>query len=419
MSTRMYINKDPFVERRGEKIIIRGLSSPIAVSQFIRCMKAGIQAGYSSFLIDFVISGAIFPNAATPIAGLINHYKNDLGIDFEFECSAMVSNCNIINPHDISENVPERDRPISKVWKFDSKSIHLLHKVLMDELRRTVVIANGAFEALEWSLYEIMDNVFVHSGAESGFIMCQILASSHHVVFDVFDDGIGIYNSLKDSVHHPRTTIDALYKCLQEGVTRDPEIGQGNGMTGLYKLVRYGNGELTVTSGDSYIRFVGGENKDNNHVTCLSSERQCTSIDFQFDYSKEVSLADFMTFNGKRFSFINYHVEELENERGEIVYRIAEQAEGTGTRDSAKRIKNEILNLYNQSRKIIILDFAETSITSSSFADELIAKLVIEIGLFQFNAIFRLRNMNSQMQTVLQRSVIQRMVTEFKTEDSE
>lgn len=410
--------KEPFVERIQDKLIVRGLSSPIAVSQFLRCMKEGVECGYTSFCIDFRVKSAVYPNAATPIAGLLEHYTKEEGIDYEYNCSDIVAKCNIINPLDISENPPEKDRPIGKVWKFNSNNLHVLHQVLMDELRRTVVIANGAFEALEWSLYEIMDNVFVHSEAETGFIMCQVLSASHHVVFDVFDDGIGIYNSLKDSIHHPRSTIDALYRCLQEGVTRDPEIGQGNGMTGLYKLVQYGNGELTVTSGNSYIRFVGGENKDNHSIPCLSQDKQCTSVDFQLDYSKEVSLADFMTFNGKTFTFVNYHVEDLENDRGEIFYKIAEQAEGTGTRDSAKRIKNDILNLYTQSKKIIVLDFDETSITSSSFADELIAKLILEIGLFQFNAIFRLKNMNSQMQTVLQRSVIQRIVTEFNSNET-
>ena len=47
---------------------------------------------------------------------------------------------------------------------------------------------------------------------------------------------------------------------------------------------------------------------------------------------------------------------------------------------------------------------------SSSFADELIAKLLLELGLFQFNNLIKLRGLDVEQQNILQRSVIQRLV---------
>ena len=47
---------------------------------------------------------------------------------------------------------------------------------------------------------------------------------------------------------------------------------------------------------------------------------------------------------------------------------------------------------------------------SSSYADELIAKLLLELGLFQFNNIIKMKGLDIQQQNILQRSVIQRLV---------
>ena len=54
------------------------------------------------------------------------------------------------------------------------------------------------------------------------------------------------------------------------------------------------------------------------------------------------------------------------------------------------------------------------NLISSSFADELIGKLVLEYGFFGFNNVIRLKNMNSLVQTIVQRSVSQRMAESLK-----
>ena len=53
------------------------------------------------------------------------------------------------------------------------------------------------------------------------------------------------------------------------------------------------------------------------------------------------------------------------------------------------------------------------NIISSSFADELIGKLVTEFGFYGFNNIFKLKNMNANVQSIVQRSVAQRMMESF------
>jgi len=53
---------------------------------------------------------------------------------------------------------------------------------------------------------------------------------------------------------------------------------------------------------------------------------------------------------------------------------------------------------------------------SSSFADELIGKLVTEFGFYGFHNIFKLKNMNPDVPSIVQRSVAQRMIESFNGE---
>ena len=46
---------------------------------------------------------------------------------------------------------------------------------------------------------------------------------------------------------------------------------------------------------------------------------------------------------------------------------------------------------------------------SSSFADEFLGKLIVELGFFQYQKLFTLANMNETVQSITQRSISLRM----------
>ena len=127
-----------------------------------------------------------------------------------------------------------------------------------------------------------------------------------------------------------------------------------------------------------------------------------------------MSLDRALVFRGKQYKLTNIHFEEMEDENGYIYYKIREHAEGTGTRDSAIRVKNEIHNILTEEQKPIILDFEGITVISSSFADELLAKLFLDFGLFQFNNLIKIKSMDESLQNILHRSVLQRIVEELK-----
>ena len=80
------------------------------------------------------------------------------------------------------------------------------------------------------------------------------------------------------------------------------------------------------------------------------------------------------------------------------------------------RIRNKVLNILRQSRKKIILDFSNVSVVSSSFADELIGKLVAKVGFSRFGNYFSMQGLSQFCQKIIDRSVQQRMAQMYYDE---
>lgn len=402
--------------RDGNVITIHSLQNYNCVNSFIRALHNGYKnAGYEEFVVQFKGIQGIFPNAAVPIAGLIDFFRKEKNLLIEGK-SYNENLQAILSPYELPERQDALQRALGKIWKFQtSKDIYEIQTALINELRRNDIFANGVLEGIEWSINEIMDNVLNHSQASCGFIMGQIHKSTKHVAFTIYDAGIGIYNSLKGSVNSPRNNADALTLCIKEGVTRDKKVGQGNGMYGLFSLIREGNGRLVITSGRDAYQYIEGTPSITKDVHLYpSNKRWSTTIDFQLDYSQDISIKKVLTFNGRVFDFTNLYAENLENDAGELVFKISELAEGTGTRESALRLKNEIINLMKTNKQIAVLDFSNINVVTSSFIDELVAKLLVDLGLFQFNRYIKLANMSNTLQQTLQKSVIQRIIEEYK-----
>lgn len=412
-----WFNNDEYVSRDGDIIYIRSLQNSECVDQFIVAVHHGYKkAMYESLTIKFDQSiQGVYPNAVVPIAGLIDFFRREKNLSIEGK-SYDPNLQAILTPYELPANKENLSHALNKIWKFQNGSdVYEIQTAIVNELRRTDVFATGVLEGIEWSINEIMDNVLNHSQSPCGFIMGQLHKSSKHVVFTIYDAGIGIYNSLKGSIHAPRNNADALTMCIKAGITRDKKVGQGNGMNGLFSLVQEGSGRLVITSErDSYVYVNGNATIKTKQHFYPSNQHFSTTVDFQLDYSQDISIDKVLTFQGKTFEFTNLYSDNLENEHGELVFKIVDLAEGTGTRDSALRLKNEIINLISAKSQVAILDFEGVGVATSSFVDELVAKLLVELGLFQFNQRIKLTNMSKLLQQTLQKAVIQRIIEEYK-----
>ena len=398
----------PLVERDLDVISIHSLDKSKVISKFIDEVNNGQKAGFDNFRLEMTQLEGFFPNVMVPLAGIIQYYKSK-GIDFEFAIKyPALLKTNFINPCHYSKT---ESNILNRVWEFsDASEVGMIIDAYEVELRKEDRFTPGVINSLTWSLNEVMDNVFIHSKAGSGYVMGQLHQKTKKIAFTVFDSGIGIYNSLKNSEFHPRYPLDAITLAITEEVTRDRAVGQGNGLFGLHSIVKKGNGRLEIVSGGASYRYDNGDINVFKHLPIVSKDMPGTIVDFQLSYDKDISLTDALVFRGKPYTIVDLYIESFEDDRGYTVYNVKEHADGTGTREAAIRLKNEIMNLITDTKRPMILDFKDIAVMSSSFADELIAKLLIEIGLFQFNNLIKLRGLDIEQQNILQRSVIQRLV---------
>lgn len=399
------------VERDNDIIRILRLDKARAISDIIREIDYITRVrNKHSVIIDFSAVKKMFPNALVPCAGIIKYYESN-GIDLSFtNYSPALEHSQLLNPIPFDG---DSRHVMSRVWKFSSsEEVYKIVDAYIVELQKSAKFYKGVLNSIEWSLNEVMDNVIQHSKIGYGYVMGQLHPSTKNIAFAVFDCGQGIYNSLKDSVHNPRNAVDAITLAIQEEVTRDKKVGQGNGLFGLHSIVKQGQGKLVITSGKGSYSINPIDAKTYNKLPCISLETPGTIVDFQLSYENDMSLDKALIFRGKQYDITSIHFEEYEDDYGKDVYIIKDKAEGTGTRESASRVKNEVLNIMEEKRRPITLDFTGTSVISSSFADELLAKLFMELGLFQFNNLIRIKGLDSTMQSILQRSVLQRIIEE-------
>ncbi|GAG94877.1 unnamed protein product [marine sediment metagenome] len=178
-------------------------------------------------------------------------------------------------------------------------------------------------------------------------------------------------------------------------------------MWGLFNIVLQNGGYFSIISGKGGLVFANGgkTTKTFKDIIILNKHNQATTISFHLDLNKEVSVEKAI----KGYELVDMHIEELMGDFGEIIYKISEVGSGTGTRESGAQMKNELINIYTKTKRRIIIDFENIGIISSSFADELIGKLIDEIGFYQFQSIFFLVNMNKKIQTIFDASLKKRL----------
>ena len=243
--------------------------------------------------------------------------------------------------------------------------------------------------AMEWAINEVVDNIFLHSDtAVPGVICAQYFPQKHHLDIGICDMGRGIYASLSESqnlVNHS----DALTKALMRGITRNSEIGQGNGLAGSLDITQVNHGSFQIWTGDACFKLDAKGTQTFTKIPEISG----TGISISLDTRNPVNLGD--TFIGQRESI--YIFSESERVSDGEGLKIAEECLNTGTREPAKTLRRKIMALLPDMDVPLILNFIGVRGVSSSFLDELFGRLYIEIGPKNFIDKIRIVNAGGQI----------------------
>lgn len=170
---------------------------------------------------------------------------------------------------------------------------------------------------------------------------------------------------------------------------------------------------MDITSGTG--RFFA--TTEDSHKT-ESERNQCfkgTSVSGQIKMNKKFSIVEALNFGGP-LPYTPLNIIDLDYEMSEkdcLLINMKDETTGFGTRSAGRQLKMKTLNfIHSKPNYPIYVDWTGIPVISSSFADEFMGKLFIELGPLNFCAIIKNRNMEFLVQQLLDKAKSQRLTQE-------
>lgn len=366
--------------------------------------------------INFSRTRKYFPNYSTLLAALLEYYKDKKNIKFKISNIRGYGNrIRLVNPYKI-DYINENQSIMDKVIKFTTpdEAFEITNRYI-ETLIDSLPCEEGVIDTLQWCIFEILDNVFEHSEASSGFVMMQLHPKTHRCVISVADAGRGIHKAMYAgrfsnaiNLEKIRTADVAIAHALERGVTSKGKNNQGNGLHGLKASVEMNGGSLTIHSGRGVWAFRNGNesihlleqralpNVENSHTTVVDWRLNC---DRPVDISKAISS-----------KYENRNIlEKYEGDENYILIESKILERASGTRQQSEKLRIRIENYLNAGAQYIVIDMKGISIISSSFADELFGKLAVKMGLKEYKSKIFLNNANRTIKMLIELSTERRI----------
>jgi len=275
-------------------------------------------------------------------------------------------------------------------------------------LKRIPGVERDNLEALTWSVNEVCDNVLNHSQSDIGGIyQLSFRPLSKEVEFIVADAGIGIPESLRSVGNKNWTDRFALEQSVRQGVTRDPDFGQGNGLFGTFQIAALSGGVFHINSGLAHLVVTrDGRVEVRDDARSFLGTMVVCSVSFLEPKLLERALS----FKGNDFKPVDYIELGYEVDDSTMAFVLRREAESMGTRRSGLETRRKVENLLQMlhgSRLVVDLD--QVGVMSSSFADELFAKLALRMGIDQYRQRVGLKNLSEINRQLIQRALSQRL----------
>jgi hypothetical protein len=288
-----------------------------------------------------------------------------------------------------------------------------LNPIINEALRhfaRQSSFQKGVLDGLEWALNEVADNVLIHSGGARGWLQLSQQPSKGLIEVVVADCGQGILNSLREGHPEIHSDVAALELAVEKGVTRNPNIGQGNGLAGTLRIALAAHGFVNLYSGAGLLRYLQPASEDSDAgrlFTQPASYLQGTVVTLTLPTLRKIDIANALWGHATTTMFENEYISESGTE---IIFRVANEASGFGNRPSAMPLRVAIENLLRQfpTQKLIV-DFSGVSLVSASFADEFIARLAKNLGVVTFFQRISIVGMNDLIRRTMDAVIEQRL----------
>lgn len=192
---------------------------------------------------------------------------------------------------------------------FDAQTLNSVYQNVIKSMTSHFEIEVSVLQAISYCLYEVMDNVHIHSGKPLGTAMTHYNKAENTMDILIADDGMGIRASLSENEKYKDITeSEALKICLEDTITD----GKGLGF-GLYTLSR-----LISNIGKEFILHSGSHKliiKEGNSSVIENGFWQGTLIYMKIGTEREIDpnqIVDHRTDAAGEFNETFVESEELE-----------------------------------------------------------------------------------------------------------
>ena len=346
--------------------------------------------------VKIFVGRPVFQDRATWLAAVCEYYREErgrnvsLGNPEKFRKGLSINNPVIVNSASINRN-----EPVYTVFKYTEENISLIVDEYKKWIMSNIVLEEGLLQTFAWSLYEVMDNVFQHSGAKYGYVSMQYHYSSRRLNIAVTDIGKGIIRSMSEGMVLKDTKIDSrvfmdhfknskygsiIKYAVDKGVTSKGNNNKGMGLYGLTEAVMQNGGTFIIDSGKGAYEYNSqyGDSPSRTHEFAESpiefgdrnddGIKYLTCVNWSLDVSKPVRMSNILNVEYTSDETDEYYDEEVQ---GHVIHMDEHKAD-VATRNGGVKVSNIIGNLVNDGAEYIILDFDSIEVVSSSFADEII-----------------------------------------------
>lgn len=264
---------------------------------------------------------------------------------------------------------------------FDSHSLNDVYQQVLQTLTSHFEIEVSILQALSYCFYEILDNVHIHSGKPLGTAITHFDSRNDILRILVADDGMGIRQSLAENdKFRDITEADAIRMCIEDSVTDGK--GMGFGLYATSRLMKDVGLQFVLHSGNHKLIHKGDKTE-----VIENGYWQGTIVYMEITTSKEIDpneVVDHRTNAEEQYNEAFVETEQLEslwhNSTSTHVFRFSDIATNFGTREMGAKIREQLRQLFAID-SCLALDFTGVNVVSNSFADECIAKLLLDMPL--------------------------------------
>jgi len=173
-------------------------------------------------------------------------------------------------------------------------------------------------------------------------------------------------------------------------------------------------GSFDVLSGSG--RLYATLDKSNNTEGKKQNSFTGTSVSGQIKMNKSFLIGEALSFEGmlpyKPVNIIDLQYEMEDKDC--LLIKMKTETTGFGTRNAGRQMRTKILNLINSRPNFpIYMDWEGIPVISSSFADEYMGKLFLDLGPLDFSARVRNKNMELLVKQLLDKAILQRLGQEI------